>query len=173
MTCEQIEPGLWRLSIPEQQAIFIINALARIGRHYRQDVAQLPPSQRAYWEGTLVSGKSANADDLKESQEMLSEARADLRSERLILVETWIREFELAEQHEPWTVDISSTERDEFVSMLNDRRLLLALELGLTDAEMEARPDKINDESRRAVIWEIDVLGHFIMATINPQIYHL
>lgn len=172
MTCEQIEPGLWRLTFPEPEAVFIINVLANLGRDYQQDVAQLPPALRTYWQGTLFSGKPGDAADLKESQEMLSDARADLRSERLILVENWISEFELAEKQDPWTVEISSAERDEFVSMINDRRLHLALEIGISDTDMETKLDKISDEKRRAIIWEIDVLGHFIMATLGPQIYH-
>ena len=78
---------------------------------------------------------------MKEAQEILSEARQELRSGyRLALVENWIREFELAEKRDPWTVDITSAERDEFVAMLNDRRLLLALEIGITDNELEINP---------------------------------
>ncbi len=43
MTCEQIDPGHWSLGFAEPEAIFIINVLARLGRHYREDVSQLPP----------------------------------------------------------------------------------------------------------------------------------
>jgi hypothetical protein len=170
MTCEQIDSGHWSLSFAEPEAIFIINVLARLGRHYREDVSQLPLSQRAYWQGTLASGKVADADDLKESQEMLSDARAELRSERLALVDNWIREFEIADQRDPWKVEVSSAERDEFVSMLNDRRLLLALEIGVTDHDMDMDPGEISDDARRNAIWEIDVLGHFLLVTLGPQI---
>lgn len=171
MTCEQIDPGHWRLNFPEPEAVFIINVLARLGRHYQEDVSKLPPALRAYWQGTLSSGKSPNADDLNESQEMLSEARAELRSERLALVENWIREFEIADQRDPWKVEISSAERDEFVSMLNDRRMLLALEIGVTDHDMDMDPAEIPDNARRNAILEIDVLGHFLLVTLGPQIY--
>lgn len=171
MTCKQTNPDYWRLSFAEPEAVFIINVLARLGRHYQEDVSQLPPAQRAYWQGTLTTGKPLDADDLKESQEMLSEARAELRSERLALVENWIREFEIADQRDPWEVDISSAERDEFVSMLNDRRLLLAFELGITDHDMEMDPAKISDQIRRNAVWEIDVLGHFLLVTLGPQIH--
>jgi hypothetical protein len=171
MTCKEINPGHWLLSFAEPEAVFIINVLARLGRHYQADVSQLPPAQRAYWQGALTTEKAAKADDLEESQEMLAEARAELRSERLALVENWIREFELADQHDPWKMEISSAERDEFVSMLNDRRLLLALELGITDHDMNIDPAEIPDEARRNAVWEIDVLGHFLMVTLGPQIY--
>jgi hypothetical protein len=86
-------------------------------------------------------------------------------------VETWLREFELAEERDPWRVEISSAERDEFVSMLNDRRMLLALELGITQHDMEADVGDIPNESLRASILEIDVLGHFILVMLGPQIY--
>ena len=55
--------------------------------------------------------------------------------------------------------------------MLNDRRMLTALELGISEKEMEADPGQIPNEARRAGILEIDVLGHFILVMIGPQIY--
>ncbi len=102
---------------------------------------------------------------------MLSEARAELRSERLALAERWIREYDIAEDRQPWQVEISGAERDEFLAMLNDRRLSLALEIGISDAEMEIDPSRISDDARRSAILEIDVLGHFILVTLGPQIY--
>jgi len=171
MTSVEVVPGRWRLSFAELEAAFIINALAWLGRHYQQDVAQLPPALRAYWQGKITSGKAEPDDDLKEAQEILSESRAELRSDRLALVEGWIREFELAETRDPWTVEISSAERDEFVAMLNDRRLLLALEIGITERDMETDLRKITDSERQRAIFDIDVLGEFIMITLGPQIH--
>jgi hypothetical protein len=171
MICEPIAPGQWRLSFSEPEAGFLIHALARLGKHYQENVAQMPSALRAYWQGTITRGGVVGQDDLKESQEVLAEARAELRGERLALVENWMREFELAEERNPWQVEISSAERDEFVAMLNDRRMLLALELGITEEDMEADPGQIPQESRRASILEIDVLGHFILVMLGPQIY--
>ena len=99
---------------------------------------------------------------------MLAESRADLRSERRDLAESWLRDFELAE--EPWTFEMTTAERDEFVSMLNDRRLILALEAGLTQ-EDAATTGHLTVDDRRAAIMEIDVLGHFIMILLGPQIF--
>jgi hypothetical protein len=82
-----------------------------------------------------------------------------------------MREFELAEERDPWKVEISGAERDEFAAMLNDRRMLLALELGITQEDMEADPGQISNEARRAGVLEIDVLGHFILVMLGPQIY--
>jgi hypothetical protein len=171
MTCEPIDPGHWRLSFTEPEAGFLTNVLARLGKHYQEDVARMPPALRAYWQGTISRGGVANRDDLKESQEVLAEARTELRAERLALVENWLRDFELAEERDPWKVEISGAERDEFVAMLNDRRMLLALELGITEADMEADPAQISNEIRRTGIIEIDVLGHFILVMLGPQIY--
>ncbi len=171
MTCEQIDPGRWRLVFAEPEAAFLINALARLGKQYQENVAHLPPALRAYWTGSISRGGVAGKDDLKESQEVLAEARTELRAERLALVETWMREFELTEERDPWKVDISSAERDEFVAMLNDRRMMLALELGITEEDMEADLGQISNEARRACILEIDVLGHFILVMLGPQIY--
>jgi hypothetical protein len=144
--------------------------LAWLGRHYQEDVEQMPPALRAYWQGTITRGKIAD-EAMKESQDVLSEARSELRSERLDLVETWIREYELAENRDPWQVEITGAERDEFVSMLNDRRLLVALDLGITENDMETHPSHVSSEARRSGVLEIDVLGHFILITLGPQIY--
>jgi len=170
MTSEQIELGQWRLSFSEPEADFVINTLARMGKHYQEDIAQMSPALRAYWQGTLTRS-AAGTEDLRESQEVLSEARNELRSERLELVETWIREYELAEERNPWKVVLSNAERDEFVAMINDRRMLLAHELGITEADMEADLARISNEERRAAVLEIDVLGHFILVVLGPQIY--
>jgi hypothetical protein len=141
-----------------------------MGKHYQEDIAHMSPALRAYWQGTL-SRDAAGSEHLRESQEVLSEARNELRSERLDLVESWIREYELAEERDPWQVVLSGAERDEFVAMINDRRMLLAHDLGITEADMEADLARIADESRRAAVLEIDVLGHFILVVLGPQIY--
>jgi hypothetical protein len=36
---------------------------------------------------------------------------------------------------------------------------------------METDLSRIADESRRAAVLEIDVLGHFILVILGPQIY--
>jgi len=171
MTCEPIEPGRWRLSFTGPEGGFLIHVLARLGKHYQEDVARMPPALRAYWQGTITRGGVAGKDDLKEAQEVLAEARAELRAERLALVENWVREFELAEERDPWKVEISGAERDECAAMLNDRRMLLALELGITEEDMEVDLGQISNEARRAGVLEIDVLGHFILVMLGPQIY--
>jgi hypothetical protein len=170
MTCALIDAGRWRLSFSEPEATFIVNILARLARHYRDDPADMPPALRAYWQGAISAGEAPLPDDLRESQEMLAESRAELRSERLALVESWIREYEIAEERDPWQVEVSGAERDEFVAMLNDRRLTLALEIGISDVDMEIDPSHISQDARRSAILEIDVLGHFILVTLGPQI---
>ena len=168
MTCEQLATGEWRLSFSEPEAGFIANILDRLARHYREDTADMPPGVRAYWQGSISRERTA---DLQEAQEMLADSRAELRSERLALAESWIRKYKNAEYRQPWRVDISSAERDEFVAMLNDRRMSLAMEIGISDAEMEIDPSRISNDARRSAILEIDVLGHFILVTLGPQIY--
>jgi hypothetical protein len=49
--------------------------------------------------------------------------------------------------------------------------MLVALELGITEEDMETDPGRIPHEARRAGILEIDVLGHFILVMLGPQIY--
>jgi len=171
MICEKLDSQNWCLSFPEAEAVFIINILARLGRHYQEDLDEMSPALRAYWQGPLAHGEVTDKKALKESEEVLSEVRTELRSERLNLVENWIREFEIAEKRDPWAVEVSNEERDEFVSMLNDRRLVVAFEMGITEEEMTMNPSEIVDETRRHAVLEIDILGHFILVILGPQIH--
>jgi hypothetical protein len=174
MTTEQIDSEHWRLTFPEHEAAFIVNVLARLGRQYQEDPKQMSPALRAFWDGSITKGTAANPKELGEladAQQLLVEARTELRSQRLSLVENWIQEFELAESRDPWQVEVSNTERDELVAMLNDRRLLLAFTIGVTETDMEKDPSQISDEARRHTILEIDVLGHFILVMLGPQIH--
>lgn len=179
MTCETLEFGRWRLTFSEPEAYFIINVMAQLARHYREDLSQLPPAQRAYWLGRgslppgagMPPGTGSKPRELQSAEEILTDARLELRSERLALAETWVREFETAEKHDPWNIEISSAERDEFLAMINDRRLLVALEHNITEAEMDSDPGQIEDEGRRTAIFEIYFLGRFIFAAIGPQFY--
>jgi hypothetical protein len=166
MTSEPIEPDRWRLTFSEPEAVFLMNVLARLARHYEEDIASLPPALRTFWQSG--SSTPATGEDGEESREVLAESRAELRSERRTLAESWLREFEIAEQRDPWIVELTTAERDEFVSMLNDRRLILGLEAGVMN---EDKPLQVPEEVRRVAVMEIDVLGHFIMVTLGPQIY--
>jgi hypothetical protein len=174
MTTEQIDPEHWRLNFPEHEAAFIVNILARLGRQYQEDPKHMTPALRAFWDGSITKGEAANKQELGEladAQQLLSESRTELRSQRLNLVENWIQEYELAENRDPWQVEVTSAERDEFIAMLNDRRLLLAFNIGVTEADMEGDPSHISEEARRHAILEIDVLGHFILVMLGPQIH--
>jgi hypothetical protein len=55
--------------------------------------------------------------------------------------------------------------------MLNDRRMQIALELGITQDRHGGRTGEISEERRKHGILEIDVLGHFILVMLGPQIY--
>jgi hypothetical protein len=171
MTCEQFEPGQWRLSLAEPESEFLLATLARLGRQYQEDVGKMPPALRAYWQGIITSAPGTPSPEVRELQADLAEARTELRTERLALIENWMREYELAEERSPWSVELTTAERDEFVAMLNDRRMALALELAVTEEDMESDLAQIPDDTRRAGILEIDVLGHFILVMLGPQIY--
>lgn len=171
MTCEPLEPGQWRLTFNEPETEFVLGTLARLGRHYQEDMTRMPPALRAYWQGVITRSKAEPTEEVRELQDDLADARTELRAERLALVENWMREYELSEQRNPWQVELTTAERDEFIAMLNDRRMALALELGITEDDMEADLAQVNNEARRAGIWEIDVLGHFILVMLGPQIF--
>jgi hypothetical protein len=171
MTTEQLDAEHWRLNFAEHEAAFIIHVLAQLGRQYQRDPKDMSPALRAYWQGNITRNQGEVRSELAEAQEILSESRAELRSQRLELVENWIQEYELAEDRDPWQVELTLAERDEFIAMLNDRRLHLAFEIGVTEEDMEKDPAHIPEEARRHAILEIDVLGHFILVMLGPQIH--
>ncbi|HUB66797.1 MAG TPA: hypothetical protein VL981_04865 [Candidatus Methylacidiphilales bacterium] len=173
MTCENLESGCWRLGFSEPEAYFLVNVMAQLASHYREDVAQLSPPQRAYWlgRGNLPPGTMPRQSEVQSAEELLAGARLELRSERLALAEKFLREFKAAGKHDPWNIDLDSAERDEFLAMINDRRLLLALDHGIAETDMDTDPSQIENEARRAAIFEIYFLGRFIFATIGPQLY--
>jgi hypothetical protein len=85
MTCERIDAGHWRLTFGEPEAAFLMNVLARLAKHYREDLGEMSPALRAWWQtGASVSAaqQPAKGEQAEESREMLAESRADLRSER-------------------------------------------------------------------------------------------
>jgi hypothetical protein len=170
MTCEPLDHNRWRLSFAEPEAAFLMNVLARLARHYQEDLGDVSPALRTFWQtgaSVSVAAQKMEGGEAGESRDVLAESRAELRGERRTLAEAWLRDFELAE--EPWTFDMTTAERDEFVAMLNDRRLILALEAGIAQEEHRP-PGQAGIDHRRAAIMEIDVLGHFIMIMLGPQI---
>jgi hypothetical protein len=171
MISEQISPDQWRLSFNEPETEFVLSTLARLGRQYSEDISHMSPALRAYWQGTLTRGGPATQESLVEAKTDLADSRNELRADRLALVENWLREYELTEERNPWRVEVTSGERDEFIAMLNDRRMHLAMEVGITEEDMETDMAQIPNERRRAAVLEIDVLGHFILVMLGPQIY--
>jgi len=174
MTTEQIDSEHWRLSFDEHEAAFIVTVLARLGRQYQDDPKNMSPALRAFWDGRITKGEATSPkeqEELADAQELLAESRSELRSQRLSLIENWIQEYELAENRNPWQVELTNAERDEFIAMLNDRRLLLAFSIGVTEADMDSDPRQIPEEARRHAIMEIDFLGHFMLVMLGPQIH--
>ncbi len=169
MTCTQLDSENWRIRFDEPDAYLVVHILAQLERHYRLAVDDLSPAQQAYWRGNVVRSTEASPEEIEASNELLSEARAELRSERLNLVEAWLRDFELAEDRDPWVVELDATERDEFIAMINDRRLLLALEFAITEKEMDQPLQDFTDDTRRMVRMEIGILGSMIGIILDPE----
>lgn len=169
MTCVPLGRERWRLEFSESESLFLATILSQLAHHYRQDLDDLPEALQEYWR----EPESADpADEDKEgSREILSEMRQELRSERLVLVENWLRNYEEAGKHDPWTVELNLAEKDDFIAMLNDRRLLLARQFELVEKDVEQESEEKMSEDRRVALWEINILGHLIFVLIGPQIY--
>ena len=97
MICEPLDHGRWRLGFAEPEAAFLMNVLARLARHYRDDLAGLSPALRAFWQSGAsapAAAQKAEGGEAGESREVLAESRADLRGERGALAESWLRDFD-------------------------------------------------------------------------------
>ena len=173
MTCEQtrsrpVAPQLYRAGgrVPRQRARAAGAALPGGCR----TICRPPcaPTGRA----RSTRGDARGNEDLKESQEVLAEARAELRSERLALAENWMRELRTGRGARP----VAGRNLHRGAGRIRGDAQRSPDDAGPGDRHHRGRHGgrprpRFRNEARRAAILEIDVLGHFILVMLGPQIY--
>lgn len=156
MRCRRVAKG-WALSFNEAEGLLLAGAFRQLARHYAVNVEELPERLKAYWTGRMSADPRVN-EQLADEREVLAEERKLWRSERLVWIEGRLKDYPAGK---PWRFTVDPAELETLLSVLNDRRLTLAVEHAVTEAEMDTDPEEVTDEARRHVLWEIHLLAIF------------
>jgi hypothetical protein len=151
-------PDGWALALTPQEAVVLAISMDELIQHYRIDPENLSRRLKDFWNGR-ISARPGDAALLEDEAEHLKAERFGWRSERLIRLEKWLATFPRAEE-QPWTLLLSTDDFEEFLCILNDRRLLLAVEHNVTEADMDTDPAYVRDEIKARALWEIHMLAY-------------
>ncbi len=152
------ETGELVLEFEGAERELLLLALAALKDDYEADYDSLPDVQRRYWDGTLTVSQGP---DLAEAAADLKDARLGWRSDRLRALERWLGpESGLAGNDDLFVLPADDIE--QFLSVLNDRRLLLAAVHAVNDGKMEENPADVEDKDLQRALWEIHFLA-FVM----------
>jgi hypothetical protein len=148
------EGFLWTLEADE--AVYVLNCLNALLRHYQTPPELWNERERQFWSAEVVQ----ETDDSKggqEATENLQEEKNLWRSERTELLQKWLG----SEQTDPpnFTFAVLPEEIDPLVSILNERRLLLAALYAVDESKMELDLENIPDRHEREALIEIHILG--------------
>jgi hypothetical protein len=167
MTSETTPNGQVKFTFAKDDAPIFLDLLNQLLETY-QGTPKTPGAIK-YWAGQISMTKPTDDNGLQDAQEILEESRLELRSERADLAKGWLDRFKMNLGHDPHVFDLKPDEREEFVAMLNDRRLIIALEAKLTEAEIETRKTGQLPLPKRMALREVNHLGVLIFMTIGEQ----
>jgi hypothetical protein len=148
--------------------LLLANALRQLSQHYEVKIEDLPERLRTYWQGRVSSGQG-DGEALQEEQELLEGERAAWRSERHAMIQQWLGGYQAGRA---WQLALAEPELDVFVAIINDRRLILSVEFGVTDADMDRDPEDVPHDRRRQVLWEIHLLALFLERILAALRFH-
>ncbi len=160
MKCAPVpdKPDQWQLDWNDFEAQMAAGSFQRMAMHYQLQVDDLPPALQAHWRGHLAEAKDVEA--LKEEQHLLEGERLAWRSERLTLVEKWVAAYAKSGIGLAWSLQ-DREELEGLLMVLNDRRLILAVEHGIDETLMEVDLDNVAEIPLRQALWEVHVLALF------------
>ncbi len=168
MRCERSNNWL-TLEFEEREKELLLYSLEELEGHYSTDESTLSTKSQAYWKGKLTHSKDIEK-ELSEESVDLSETRRLWKSERLILVRKWLAEEGTLKTQGGGILVLDQGEAEQFLAVINDRRLLLALEHNLDEEMMSRHLSKINDSELQQALWEIHFLAiiqHYILEGID------
>ncbi len=136
----------------------LVSSLLELRKHYETELSQMSEELQRHWRGVLTRGEGA--EEIPGAAEELEAERLSWRPERVELLRKWLApEGSLQNSAQP-SLRLSQGEADEFLSMLNDRRLTLALGQGITDEQMEWNPLTVKARDLQKALWEIHFLAY-------------
>jgi hypothetical protein len=157
MKCQRLDNWL-TLEFAEQEKELLLFSLEEVEDHYAQDESALGNKFKAYWRGRL-SQITQNEQELGEANEDLYEARWAWKSARLDVVRKWLAEEGSLKSEGSSVLVLDESEAEQFLSILNDRRLLLALEHNLDEDLMARNPTDVTQPELQQSLWEIHFLA--------------
>jgi hypothetical protein len=155
MNLTPVDDG-WELQLGMAEAVLLLRSLTALQRQQETPVEQLPATLREYWQGIISRGQT---DSLEEAAKDLTEARLLWRGERATLLKIWIEKLKIEKEAENIAIALKKDDLEQFLTMINDRRLLLAAEYEITEREMDTDPVEIKNQERRLVLVEMFLLG--------------
>lgn len=162
MIIERSAHGDWTLAFNETEGLILASALRKLEGHYAVKLEDLPEHLRKHWRGR-ISRDDATAESLSEEAEWLAEERAAWRPQRLVAVQDWLRDYQPGL---PWRLSLDDDGMADFLAVLNDRRLLLTLENGIGQDEMDLDIESVSDDRLREALYEIELLAIFQMSCL-------
>ena len=136
----------------------LLSSLLELRNHYQTDVSQLPEALQRHWRGTVSRGEED--EEIPGAAEELEAERLGWRPERLALLQTWLAPDSPLQNPAQASLRLSRGEVDEFLSMLNDRRLTLAITQGITEEQMDWNPLTVRSRDLQRALWEIHFLAY-------------
>ncbi|ACD82712.1 hypothetical protein [Candidatus Methylacidiphilum infernorum] len=136
----------------------LLTSLFELKKHYQQEISEFPDPLRKFWTGEL--SRQTSPAEVEELIEDLTAERLELRSERLKLLEDWLSKENSLRNPSKGYLRIAKKDIDQFLCLLNDRRITLALMHGITEEQMEWDPFLIKSKALQQAIWEIHFLAY-------------
>ncbi|WP_018291549.1 DUF2017 family protein [Verrucomicrobium sp. 3C] len=142
---------------PAEREILLASFL-ELRKHYQTEFSQLPEELQQYWRGTMSRGEEDEA--ILSAAEELEVERLSWRSERLALLDKWLAPDSPLQNPSETSLTLSPGEVDEFLSMLNDRRLTIAVAEGIAEEQMDWDPLSVGSRDLQRALWEIHFLAY-------------
>lgn len=169
MRCEY-DGQILLIEFAESEKEMLLFSLEELREHYSTDESKLPSKLRKFWRGTL-SRTPEKTEEWTEAEEDLASARWGIKSERLVLVNRWLASDGLLLAANQSKLGLDEGECEQFLCILNDRRLLLALEYNLDDTLLEKNPVTVSDHEAQQALWEIHFLAYLqqqVLDAVSP-----
>ncbi|MDD4932451.1 MAG: DUF2017 family protein [Methylacidiphilaceae bacterium] len=136
----------------------LLGSLLELRKHYQTDFSQLSEALQQHWRGTM--SREAEGEEIPGAAEELEAERLGWRPERLALLDKWLAPDSPLQNPAQASLTLSQGEVDEFLSMLNDRRLTLAVGQGITEEQMDWNPLTVRSRDLQRALWEIHFLAY-------------
>ncbi|GAB4240224.1 MAG: hypothetical protein OHK005_02220 [Candidatus Methylacidiphilales bacterium] len=150
----------------EPEAALLESVLTEIADAYNRPPETLAPGVRYLWfPGEGLRAAEMNDDDI----EVWNQSLAEFRSHNGQLCQTWLERLDLAAGSEPRRIGLPYEQADNFITVINDYRLLQAAEHEVEEADMDKPLDKIEEPELQGALLEIHFLGWLMELVLDAM----